>query len=268
MMTASNIGFRSPAITRITRRSLLGSLAVVATVRPSHAASPDEFGVPSPEGDIGVTRYAAKGTAKRPGVLLLHGARGVEIQPRAYERDANALADAGIDAHLVRYYSTVDEQALARASTKEARLAHNDRRFVAWAERVSSVVTAVLARPESTGRVGLLGFSLGGFIAATTAARDERVAALAVLYGGMPDAIAPSVTHMPPLLALHGDADRNVPLAEGEALVRLAKTLGAPAELVTYPGKPHGFDFADNDPAAVDALSRVAGFFRERLLAA
>lgn len=265
---AASIQFRSPVITRITRRSLLGGLAAVATVRRSRAASPDQFGVPSSEGDIGVTRYAATGTAKRPGVLLLHGARGVEIQPRAYERYANALADAGIDAHLVRYYSTVDEQALAQASTREARLAHNDRRFVAWAERVSSVVTAVLARADSTGRVGLLGFSLGGFIAATTAARDERIAALAVLYGGMPDAIAPGVKHMPPLLALHGDADRNVPFAKGEALVRLAKAVGAPAEFVTYPGKPHGFDFADNDPAAADALGRVVEFFRERLLAA
>ena len=29
-----------------------------------------------------------------------------------------------------------------------------------WADRVSSTVTAILARPESSGRLGLLGFSL------------------------------------------------------------------------------------------------------------
>jgi carboxymethylenebutenolidase len=83
---------------------------------------------------------------------------------------------------------------------------------------------------------------LGGFVAADAAARDERIAALAVLYGGMPDAMVPEVKHLPPLIELHGEADRNVPFAMGE-LVKLGKAVGAEAELVAYPGKPHGFDF-------------------------
>jgi fermentation-respiration switch protein FrsA (DUF1100 family) len=45
------------------------------------------------------------------------------------------------------------------------------------------------------------------------------------------------VKHLPPLLELHGDADHNVPLAQGEELVKLAKMAGAEAELVRYPGK-------------------------------
>jgi carboxymethylenebutenolidase len=71
---------------------------------------------------------------------------------------------------------------------------------------------------------------------------------------------------MPPLIELHGYADHNVPLAKGKELVELAKSVGAPAEQVVYPGKPHGFDFADNDPATVDAIQRVVQFFHERLL--
>jgi carboxymethylenebutenolidase len=114
----------------------------------------------------------------------------------------------------------------------------------------------------------LLGFSLGGYVAATAAARDARVSALAVLYGGMPDKIAAQVKHLPPMIELHGEADRNVPLARGEELVRLGKSVGAAAEIVRYKGKAHGFDFADNDPMTADAISRVAGFFRARLSAA
>ncbi|MGJ4941217.1 dienelactone hydrolase family protein [Bradyrhizobium sp. HKCCYLS1011] len=253
----------------ITRRTVLGGgLAILATAQSLHAEPADQFRVESAEGAIVSAHYAANGTAKRPSVLVLHGARGVELRQRAYERYADALTAAGIDAYLVRYYSPVDDQAMAPTSTREARLAHEDARFGAWAERVSAVASAVLARADSSGRLGLLGFSLGGFVAAATAARDDRVAALAVLYGGMPDQIATSVKHLPPLLELHGDADRNVSIARGEALVRLAKTVGAPAELVTYPGKPHGFDFAENDPASADAVARVVGFFRERLPAA
>ena len=71
--------------------------------------------------------------------------------------------------------------------------------------------------------------------------------------------------HLPALLEIHGDADRNVPLAKGEELVALAKRLGAPAELVSYPGRTHGFDFSDTDPMTSDAIGRVVQFFQMRL---
>ena len=88
------------------------------------------------------------------------------------------------------------------------------------------------------------------------------------MYGGMPDKIAPQVKRLPPLIELHGEADQNVPLARGEELVKLAKAVGAQAELVKYPGKAHGFDFSDSDPMTTDAVNRVAGFFQSRLNAA
>jgi carboxymethylenebutenolidase len=89
-----------------------------------------------------------------------------------------------------------------------------------------------------------------------------------VLYGGMPDQIAHEVKHLPPLLELHGDADRNVPFARGEALVKLAKAAGGEAELVTYKDKGHAFDFSDSDPMATDAVDRIVRFFQARLQAA
>jgi carboxymethylenebutenolidase len=93
----------------------------------------------------------------------------------------------------------------------------------------------------------------------------ERVSALAVLYGGMPDAMVPEVKRLPPLIELHGEADRNVPFAKGAELVQLAKAIGADAELIAYPGKPHGFHFSDTDPMTADAVSRVVKFFESRL---
>ena len=77
--------------------------------------------------------------------------------------------------------------------------------------------------------------------------------------------MASEVKHLPPLLELHGEADRNVPLREGERLVQLAKAAGGAAEQVTYPGKTHGFDFSDSDPATFDAIGRVTHFFGARL---
>jgi carboxymethylenebutenolidase len=131
-------------------------------------------------------------------------------------------------------------------------------------DRTAAALTAVLRRSECSGQ-SLLGFSLGGYVAANTAADDERVTAIAVIYGGMPNAMLSRVKHLPPLLEVHGDADRNVPLVKGEELVKLARTVGAQAEQVTYPGRAHGFDFSDTDPMTADAVGRVVRFFQAHL---
>jgi carboxymethylenebutenolidase len=82
-------------------------------------------------------------------------------------------------------------------------------------------------------RVDLLGFSLGGFIAAQTASDDARI----------------------------------VPPTKGAELVRIARGLGLPAEQITYPGRGHGFDLAEQDPMVADAVARVVRFFRTNLAA-
>ena len=108
-----------------------------------------------------------------PAVLILHGTRGVELNHRAYERYANALAAAGIDTYFARYLTSADKRAFdPKTSTRESRAAYDMGRYEGWTRRVSSVVTAILARPESSGRIGLLGFSTGGFLAAATGALD------------------------------------------------------------------------------------------------
>jgi carboxymethylenebutenolidase len=253
----------------INRRSILGGgIALLTASRTLATEITEKIDVAASEGPVALTRYAANQAGKRPAVMVLHGSRGFELRLLAYQRYADALTAVGIDVYLARYYGPADAEALGKLGTSEKREAYEDARYGVWAHRVSSTVTAILARPECSGLLGLLGFSLGGFVAAATVARDERVAALAVLYGGMPEKIAPQVKRMPPTIELHGDADRNVPLANGVALVKLAKAAGAEAVQITYPGKPHGFDFSDRDPATGDAVAHVVGFFKTRLIAA
>jgi carboxymethylenebutenolidase len=263
----------------VNRRVVIGGMAALAMVRATDAknpeelipeqSAPEEFSAEADEGRVTLTRYAADQVGKRAGVLVLHGSRGIELKPRAYQRYADALNAAGIDAYFVRYFTASDIEALdPKTSTGQSREAYETERFEGWTKRMSSVITAALARPENSGRIGLLGFSLGGYVAANTAAHDERIAALAVLYGGMPDTMVAEVKRLPPLIELHGEADRNVPLTKGQELVKLAKAVGSEAELVTYPGREHGFDFSDTDPMTADAIGRVVRFFQARLGAA
>ncbi len=251
----------------ITRRTAMTGIAALLTSIPAHGAPGEQFSVTSGNDSLPVSRYAATVAGKRPAVIVLHGSRGIELRLRAYERYADALSAKGIDVYFLRYMTPADTDALTpKSSTHESRDAYDTTRFDDWANTVSATVTAILGRSDSSGRIGLLGFSLGGYVAADTAARDTRIAALAV-YGGMPDAMAAKVKHLPPLIALHGEADRNVPVAKGRQLVELGKSVGAEAEFVPYPGKAHGFDFSDTDPMTSDAIDRVTRFFQPRLAA-
>jgi hypothetical protein len=114
---------------------------------------------------------------------------------------------------LVYYYSTADAVAMSDPD-RARRTATFHARILAWAAAVDAVAGVVLARKESSGRVGLMGFSNGGFIAVAAAA-DPRISALVVFYGGVPEAVPDRLARLPPLLALHGQADRTIPIAEG-----------------------------------------------------
>jgi carboxymethylenebutenolidase len=215
-------------------------------------AAAEDFSIDSNGRAIAVTRYAAEGAQARPAVLVLHGFRGIEVDPEFYARHARSLAENGIDAYLVRYFG----------------LGSGPRCYCwdDWAQTTTNVTTSILRRPEASGRVGLLGFSLGGAVA-VVGARDPRIGALVVFYGFIPnDTQRARIDRLPPLLVLHGAADENVRLSSGMELVTLARQRGGRAELVVYPGEAHGHS-TWREPAASDAINRTIAFFRAELVA-
>lgn len=72
------------------------------------------------------------------------------------------------------------------------------------------------------------------------------------------------ITHVsaddPPVLIIHGDADKLVPIQQAESLIAKLKEAGVTAELVTKPGKAHGWPDLLND----DAI--LADWFDKHLL--
>src|SRR5689334_23003124 len=69
--------------------------------------------LPSSERQVHVTQFKAPGTAPRPSVLLLHGAGGFDRRIDEYNRYASALANQGLDAYLVYYYSDQDDKMMS-----------------------------------------------------------------------------------------------------------------------------------------------------------
>jgi carboxymethylenebutenolidase len=110
-------------------------------------------------------------------------------------------------------------------------------------------------------RIGLLGVSLGGYLALSLAAKDSRISAVASVMGGMPAEIITETKSMPPTLLLHGEADPIVPVSEARAVEALLKRLGTEHELKIYPGQGHSF----RGLAQMDALTRTLRFLNKHL---
>lgn len=214
------------------------------------------------QGPIVVKSFRAAGQGPHPAIIVLHGSQGLDKFRAFYERNATQLAHAGFDAYVLNYYNEEDVEC---SKTVETRRANFSRRIGAWSQMVSDVVTDVLAQDKAR-PVGIVGFSQGGYLGTSVASKDARIAALVVYYGGIPaqrraDGKHP-ITHMPPLLELHGDADTVVPMERGKELVELTRSLGQTAEMMIYPGAGHGF----NRSAATDAEQRTLEFFQRELM--
>ncbi|CCE00455.1 dienelactone hydrolase family protein [Bradyrhizobium sp. STM 3809] len=251
----------------ILQQACIAALAFVcahATPIRAMETAPQELTVPAAGASLTIKLFAARHEGKRPAVIILHGAQGVERFAAAYARYAQALAAAGIDAALVSYYDAADVSAMSSAD-QTIRQAYFSAHVANWSARVREVASLLARRESFSGKIGLLGFSNGGFLAVATAASDPRITALVVFYAGRPDFQAAGPFHLPPLLALHGDADRNVPLSSGKALVDAARAAGGAAELVVYPQMGHGFDVDATRPEAADALTRAISFIVEQL---
>jgi carboxymethylenebutenolidase len=89
--------------------------------------------------------------------------------------------------------------------------------------------------------IGLVGISMGGFLAAVAAQPELRIACVVELFGGLPHEIGTGLRRMPPTLIIHGDRDRVVPVGEAHALRDLLRARKLPCEVEIYKGVGHAF---------------------------
>jgi carboxymethylenebutenolidase len=218
-----------------------------------------KISLPTAERAVTMTYFRAPGSAPRPAALLLHGAGGFDGQIAAYDHYASQLANNGIDAYLVYYYSAADQLGMRRGEEVF------QNRYVAWAKMVDELADSLRKSKDSNGKIGLVGFSNGAILASGASAIDRNISAAVIYYGGAPWSTLGPVNHFPPLLVLHGDADQIIPVREGKMLADFARQFGAPVDLVIYPGESHGFGSRLQTADGADALTRTIAFLRKEL---
>ena len=122
--------------------------------------------------------------------------------------------------------------------------------------------------PYSNGKVGSVGFCMGGGMSYRLAAHADVLSAAVIFYGSSPNQIEEAATVSCPILGLYGETDARITGAVPD-LTEALKRNGKSIETHVYAGAPHAF-FNDTAPsyreeAAKDAWIRTLAFFRQHL---
>jgi carboxymethylenebutenolidase len=208
-----------------------------------------------------LTRPAASGGKKLPSVLVIHENRG--LNPHI-EDIARRLALEGFLAFAPDALFTLggypgdEDKARELFSTLEQPKSRED--FVAAAG-------VLKARPESGGKVAVIGFCYGGSISNLLATRLPNLAAAVPFYGGA--APLDKVGDIRAPLQLHfAESDERVN-ASWPPYEAALKTAGVRYEAFFYPGTQHGFNNDTTpryDPAAAQlSWQRAVDFLRASL---
>jgi dienelactone hydrolase len=183
-----------------------------------------------------------------PIVILLHGASGPDMP--FYREQAQFFEEHGFTVLLLHYLEA------SESSTA------TDDSYDAWVGAVAELIGICESSPDSKGRrIALLGYSQGAEVTLAAGSQLVPVGAIAEWYGGLPDKYFYNFKGMPPLLILHGENDRNIPVINATQLVQLCAMKKLVCENHIYPSEGHGFSL----PTISDADQRTIEFFEKTL---
>lgn len=234
--------------------------------------------VPSSTGDVPVYVSVPPGEGPWPAVVVVHDALGMTSDLR---RQADWLAGAGFLTAAPDLYH------------RGGRLRCMFRTIRAWVrgtgesfDDLDATRRWLTERPDCTGRVGVIGFCMGGGYALVLAADAEAYQASSVNYGGVPDDATELLADACPIVASYGGRDPTL-RHDPERLQRAMTANGIEHDVEVYPDAGHGFlndhprsetpawalvmgalsRTAYHEASAADARSRIVAFFDRHLRA-
>jgi len=216
----------------------------------------------SPKGKIGGYLARPKDKTKRPAVLVIHENRG--LNPHL-EDVARRLAAEGFLAFAVDLLSLVGGTPASEDAARELHAKLNQDDAVAV---LAAAVSFLKGHPESTGKVGAIGFCFGGSMINRLAVATKDLDAGVAYYGSqVPAAQVPEIRAALLLHYAGNDARVNAGIEAYETALKANKKEYA---IHIYPGTQHAFNNDTsaaryNKEAADLAWSRTIAFFKEKL---
>lgn len=201
-----------------------------------------------------------------PGVVVIHEIFGLNDDIRS---KADELAAHGYLALAPDLYDGKAWIKCIRAAISQLR-AGSGPAFTA----LDAARSALAARPDCTGKTGVIGFCMGGGFALLCAPRDGFDVA-SVNYGEVPKDAESALAGACPIVGSFGGRD-SMGTEHPERLQRALAVLQVPHDVKVYPGSGHRFMTQASGPGAVlaklsrmsfqpedaaDAWQRIYGFF-------
>jgi carboxymethylenebutenolidase len=205
-----------------------------------------------------------------PGVVVLHESFGLNDDIR---QQADRLASAGYLALALDLYSAGGMARCLRATFRSL-LSGRGKAL----EDIEAGRAHLAAREDCTGKVGVVGFCMGGGFALLTAGSFD---AAAVNYGALPKEMDEVLTGACPVVASYGAKDRLLPGRPAQELDAALERQGVERDVKEYPDAGHSFlnrhpfgpggallrvgGIGFHEPSAEDAWGRILAFFEARL---
>ncbi len=210
---------------------------------------PDVTYRPTPDRELGAYVAVPHGEGPWPGVVVIMDALGLSDD---IKDQADRLAAAGYLGFAPDLYSGRGVRcvvATLRASRSGQGEAYEDLDGArAWLER----------RDDCTGRVGVIGFCMGGGFALMCAPR-QGFAAASVNYGELPSDPLARLAGACPVVASYGRRDRMLP-DRAARLERILGELGVEHDVKEYPEAGHSFLNRINGGPLIGQAQKLLGF--------
>ncbi len=196
-----------------------------------------------------------------PAVVVIHEAYGLNDNIKDISR---RLAEAGYVALAVDLFSDRN-RAVCMARYMGGMLVGSVQRY-GIDDLKAALTYLAMDRAVDAGRMGAIGFCMGGGFAIAWACTDARLKAIAPFYAANPRPIE-VVNRLCPVVGSYPDKDFTA--NAGRALDKALDQYEIEHDIKIYPGAQHSF-FNDraksyDKTAAEDSWTRVLAFFGERL---
>jgi len=189
------------------------------------------------------------GTGPWPAVVMIHEIFGLDDVMRGH---ADRLANLGYLTLAVDLYSAGGARRCLVSTMRAMNRGHGR----AFAD-IGAARDYLAGSRDCTGKIGVLGFCMGGGFALLSA--GDGYSAAAVNYGQLPRDLDETLSGACPLVASYGGRDRTLRGAAGRLDAALEKA-GVIHDVKEYPAAGHAFlNDTETGPRALRPLLRVAG---------